>query len=360
MNNILFKKFIDIALLILFICELSGFLLPSNVHVILGYAFLLLLILHNIANINFYKTLFKGKYNLKRSLNTICVLLLGLSLIALAFSGIAISENIFTETNWRSIHLNTAILSLALLVIHVIIYSKRYIKGKAFYALTILSLLTAISSIFVIPYIERWYHKVNFSVSEAIKGEKIALNKKVLTIYFTRVGNTDFTPNIDAVSGASLIRDKSQLYGNSQVIAYMIQDAVGGEVEAISTEKKYLPSYMDTIKEAGKEFSDSKLPAIKENKYNPQDYDIIFIIYPLWWSTIPKAIESYIAKYNLSEKTIIPVVTHGGGSFIKSIEDLKSKVKAHYPDKYLDIYSSNIANSRQKIADYIKQLKILK
>ena len=113
---------------------------------------------------------------------------------------------------------------------------------------------------------------------------------------------------------------------------------------------------MDTIKEAGKEFSDTKLPIIKPSQHNPNEYDIIFVVYPLWWGTIPKAVESYLTAYNFSGKTVVPVVTHGGGSFKKSIKDFEDKSKTKAPDKILDIYSSSIPNSRQKIADYIKEL----
>ena len=360
MNKILTKKIIDIALIIIFIIELGGFFIPSNIHVTLGIIFFILLIIHNILNISFYKFLFYGKYNWVRGLNTLCTISLVISFILLAISGVLTIANVLPPDsfllnfNWRSIHLNTTIISLILLVIHISYYAKRYFKGKSFYYLSIIALLTAISSIFILPYIERWCHKVNISKNDVIKGEKIALNKKILTIYFTRVGNTDFAADVDAVSGASIMRDGNNIYGNSQIIAYMIQDAVGGDIEAITTEKKYLPSYMDTIKEAGKEFYDTKLPLIKSSNYNPSDYDVIFLVYPLWWNTFPKAVESYLTKYNLFDKYLIPIVTHGGGKFGRSNSEFQEKIKAKYPSKYLEIYSSYISNSRQKIADYIK------
>ena len=358
------KKIIDVLLLLLFVCELSGFFLPNNIHIIIGNIFLFLIIAHNIVNFGFYKSLFKGKYNLKRAINTICIFLFGISLLMLAISGIEMSANIFSnnqslsEINWRSLHLNAAIVSVVLLVIHVVVYSKRYIKGKGFYATAVFGLFAAIASVFVIPYLERWYHKVSISKDKITQGEKIELNKKILTVYFTRNGNTEFPADVDAVSGASLLREGNNLYGNSQVLAYMIQSIAGGDIEAIETEKKYLPGYMDTIKEAKKEFSESKLPDLKPNLYKPEKYDIIFVVYPLWWSTFPKAVESYLTKYDFSEKFIVPVVTHGGGDFIKSFSDFKAKIKAKYPDECLDVYSSYIPNARPKIADYIKSLKI--
>lgn len=358
MKQTTIKKTIDILLLILFFCELGGFFFPSNVHIIIGIIFLVLIIAHNIINYNFYKNLFKGKYNYTRAINSICIFLFGLSLIAIAISGIAMSSNslIPYNLNWRSIHLYSAIISLIFFAIHVIYYFRRYIKGKIFYAISIIAFLSALSSIFILPYLERWYHKVNIIKDKIVHGEKVDLNKKVLTVYFSRVGNTDFPSNVDAVSGASIMRENDTIYGNSQIIAYMIQDTVGGDVEAIYTENKYSPSYMDTIQEAGKEFSDTKLPVLKANKCNPSEYDIVFVVYPLWWGTFPKSVESYLRNYNLSDKLVVPVVTHGGGNFKKSIADLSQTIKAKYPSSILDIYSSYISDSRQKITDYIKIL----
>ena len=362
MNKIIAKKIIDIILIILFLCELGGFFFPSNIHIIIGIIFLLLIVVHNIINLNYYKNLFKGKYTFTRALNTICILLFAITLIVIAFSGIAMASNISFENtiladlNWRSIHLYASIISVILFAIHVIYYSQRYIKGKSFYAISVIAIISALASIFVLPYLERWCHKVNIEKNKIIQGEKISLNKKVLIIYFSRVGNTDFPADVDAVSGASVMRENNIIYGNTQMIAYMIQDAVGGDIEAINTEKKYLPSYMDTIKEAGKEFSETNLPAIKPSQHNPNEYDVIFVVYPLWWGTIPKAVESYLTAHNFSGKIVVPVVTHGGGSFKKSIKDFEEKSKIKAPDKILDIYSSSIPNSRQKIAEYIRDL----
>ena len=106
MNQILTKKIIDIILIILFLCELGGFFFPSNIHIIIGTVFLILIVVHNILNYNFYKNLFKGKYTLTRAFNTICILLFAIALIIIAFSGIAMSANISFENSIRNLILS--------------------------------------------------------------------------------------------------------------------------------------------------------------------------------------------------------------------------------------------------------------
>lgn len=52
---------------------------------------------------------------------------------------------------------------------------------------------------------------------------------------------------MDAVSSASLMEEDGKLIGNSQLLAIIIQNSVGGELYAIQTEKKYPSGYSDTV-----------------------------------------------------------------------------------------------------------------
>lgn len=68
-------------------------------------------------------------------------------------------------------------------------------------------------------------------------------DSNILIAYFSRVGNTDFPDNMDAVTSASLLKDGSRLYGNTQYVAAMIQRRIGGDLFLIETGENY-PFYM--------------------------------------------------------------------------------------------------------------------
>ena len=68
-------------------------------------------------------------------------------------------------------------------------------------------------------------------------------DSNILIAYFSRVGNTDFPDNMDAVTSASLLKDGGRLYGNTQYVAAMIQRCTGGDLFLIETEETY-PFYM--------------------------------------------------------------------------------------------------------------------
>lgn len=340
------KKFLDILLLILFFVGLASTFLTEEMHELCGFVFIGAVFVHNFVNRNFYKNFSKIS-----SLNRFCVIFFAGALVALTLSGIMLWQG-ESNFNWRSVHLTAAICSVILLFIHLLTHARKYIHGKIFYVASIFTFLFAVAGIFGLPYLDRWYHKVEVNSATIIQGEKISSDKKILTIYFSRVGNTNFPPEVDAVSGASIMKDKNDIIGNAQMIAQMAQNIAGGDLIEIQTEKIYPANYSETTKVSKIEFERNELPKIK-NLPDIESYDKIILVYPLWWSKLPKPVESFLRNYNLSGKMIIPIVTHGGGGIGESVEDLKNAVNAKIT-KPLDIYSSDIPSSREEILQYLK------
>ncbi len=80
-------------------------------------------------------------------------------------------------------------------------------------------------------------------------------------------------------------------------------------------------------------------------------YDTIFIGYPIWWGTFPREINTFIEKYDLANKTIIPFCTSGGSGITESILDFK---------KYL--LNSNIVEGKNlnmfNVKSFVESLNI--
>lgn len=64
-------------------------------------------------------------------------------------------------------------------------------------------------------------------------------------------------------------------------------------------------------------------PEIAERLSNMEDYDTVFIGYPIWWYVAPTIINTFVESYDFSGKTIIPFATSGGSGMGKTIEVLK-------------------------------------
>lgn len=356
------KKLLDIILLCLFFAELGGMFLPHPVHELLGCLFIALTVLHNIKNRYFYTYLSNGAYTPLRLANNISIILFAVSLVLLVLSGMALSRDLFpwfrleSTWNWRSIHLGAAIGALVLLFVHLLLHARRYIRGRFFFGLAGMAFILATAGIFGMPYLDRWYHQVYVEKEIVIAGDKVAIPGRVLTVYFSRVGNTNFPSDVDAVSGASVMKDGHEIIGNAEMIAYMVQDAAGGDIFAIQTEKKYPADYGETTNEGKRELESGKAPNLKGPLPQIENYDVIFLVYPLWWNTLPMPVEGFLKQYDLTGKTLIPIVTHGGGGIGESLKAIQEVTHVKTAESYLDIYSSDIPAARQKITDFLNDI----
>ena len=71
MKNKVYRMIVDILMFIFMLLEYSKIYTGQLIHEILGIALLILFIIHNILNINFYKNIFKGQNNSSRAFLTI-------------------------------------------------------------------------------------------------------------------------------------------------------------------------------------------------------------------------------------------------------------------------------------------------
>ena len=68
---------------------------------------------------------------------------------------------------------------------------------------------------------------------------------------------------------------------------------------------------------------DNSRPELGGETLNMNNYDTVFIGYPIWWDLCPRPVNTFIEKYNLSGKTVIPFATSGGSSINNSVKQLK-------------------------------------
>ena len=99
-------------------------IMGETAHEVIGIAMFGLFILHHILNFGWIKSLFKGKYDLRRSVNTAVNALVFLCMVGLMYSGIVISKHVFTfvniggAMNARTIHMLCAYWGLVLMSVH--------------------------------------------------------------------------------------------------------------------------------------------------------------------------------------------------------------------------------------------------
>ena len=86
-------------------------------------------------------------------------------------------------------------------------------------------------------------------------------------------------------------------------------------------------------------------PEIVESNIQIDDYDVIYLGFPIWWYVAPTIINTFLEKYDFSGKKIILFATSGGSKFGKTVEELKVSVSAD-----TEIFEGKLLNGRQSIA----------
>ena len=86
------RKLVDLCMLILLLCLMSYQVTGGEKHEWTGVLMTLTVILHQVLNRRWYAALFKGRYNLYRSVTTAVNLLLLASMLVTAFCGMSMSE----------------------------------------------------------------------------------------------------------------------------------------------------------------------------------------------------------------------------------------------------------------------------
>lgn len=89
------KIIVDVIMIILMLLEYSKIYTGQLIHELCGVILLILFITHNILNISFYKSLFKGKYNINRIIMTIINIGFLLCMLLTIILGIPISSYLF-------------------------------------------------------------------------------------------------------------------------------------------------------------------------------------------------------------------------------------------------------------------------
>lgn len=110
-------------------------------------------------------------------------------------------------------------------------------------------------------------------------------------------------------------------------VAEYIANGLGAELYEIVPEEPYTDAdlnYSDDNSRTTIEMNDPDVrPAISGSVENMEQYDMIFIGYPIWWGEAPRIVSTFVESYDFSGKTIIPFCTSGGSGIGSSASNLE-------------------------------------
>lgn len=175
----------------------------------------------------------------------------------------------------------------------------------------------------------------------------IVTNDKVLIAYFSLAENMENEVEGNASASMALPGDVTRLAG-------FIQDYTGGEFFSIRTVKKYPNDFQDVVDE---NHAETENPALQSKVEDMSQYDTVFIGYPVWATTIPRAIRTFIAENDLSGKTVVPFCTHDGYGAGNSYSTIRSLSGANTLEG-IALRGTQVATSQDEVNAWLSRIGI--
>ena len=136
--------------------------------------------------------------------------------------------------------------------------------------------------------------------------------------------------------------------GVTAKVADMLADAIGADIYEIRPAVPYTKAdlnWMDKKSRSTIEMNDKTIrPAIAGKDAQIEQYETIFLGFPIWWYVAPTIINTFLESYDFSGKKIILFATSGGSKFGKTAEALKVSVPAS-----CEIIEGKLLNGKQTI-----------
>ena len=136
--------------------------------------------------------------------------------------------------------------------------------------------------------------------------------------------------------------------GRTRSAAQLLAEAAAADLYEITPAEPYTKAdlnWMDKKSRSSVEMNDSaSRPAITGTDAHIEDYDVIFLGFPIWWYTAPTIVRTFLEKYDFSGKTIVLFATSGSSGMGNTAEDLRSSVS-----ETTNITEGKMLNGRQSV-----------
>jgi flavodoxin len=166
------------------------------------------------------------------------------------------------------------------------------------------------------------------------------------------------SPSSSPVNGGNILVAYFSHSGNTHVIADKIHESVGGDIFEIVAVDPYPRDYNAVVAQARKELDEDYRPKLRTNVENMGSYNMVFLGYPNWWSTIPMPVATFLSEYDLSGKTIMPFCTHEGSGLGRSVMDIKKLCPKSTILDGLAVRGSNVKKAQNEVSEYLRKIRM--
>lgn len=144
--------------------------------------------------------------------------------------------------------------------------------------------------------------------------------------------------------------------GNTKKVVDMIKEKKNFDVLKIKPVNDYSDDYQKVVDDEETKMDMNEIIEIKDVNINLDYYDRILLGTGVWWYKITPAIRSFLNKYDLKDKVIVPFITNGGW-LGEALDDVKRYAKKSTIKDVITIkFNGNTMEDTNKVKSWIEGL----
>ncbi len=161
-------------------------------------------------------------------------------------------------------------------------------------------------------------------------------DKKSLIIYYSRADENYSVGYVEK--------------GNTEYVAEYVKEFTNADMFKVEPLIPYAKDYQTCIKEAKERIGNAP---IKEKINDISEYEVIYIMTPIYWGSYAPEIERAIKNLDFSGKTIRIITTHEGSGLANVVSDIKKNCNGNVLDDAIAIVGSKAKDSKNIIENWI-------
>ena len=190
------------------------------------------------------------------------------------------------------------------------------------------------------------------------------VHPRIAVLYFSQQEQVRFdSTDIDELTGASIIIDEdNHKRGLVEYIGREVQELTHSDIYQLMRTSPYPMDHDELIYQASLELDRKERPdVIIYPLFDPANYDVIFVGYPIWWYDLPMPLYSFFEQYDLSGKVIVPYCVHGGSrpySTFAQMSELEPNALVLYNHGLVIERYDVVAHGKERVQAWIKDLRL--
>ena len=180
----------------------------------------------------------------------------------------------------------------------------------------------------------------------AVPGTAEETPAHVLVVYFSHAGEN---------YAVGLIEE-----GNTARMGRIIAEQMNADVFELVPVVPYSEVYDEVLDQATQEQRSNARPAYEGEIGRWEQYDTVFIGFPIWWGEIPNIVYTFMDSYDFTGKTVIPFNTHEGSGQARSQRDMTDYLPAATVLKGLAVRGSRAQSDAEgtaaDVASWLKDI----